>query len=189
MTHSNVLEDEDTSRLFTAQLVLRPMEDRDAKSMAALLSEWEVVKQASTVPHPYDERSALTWIARVRRRHLAGRQFAFAITRPGSDELIGSVALTVLPEPGGHIGEVGYWLGRPFWGQGYGSEAVEALTDFGLNALSLSRIEAVVFKDNKSSCRVLDRCGYRLERTEVRQYPDRGGRRKILLYSISQTSR
>ena len=172
-------------RLFTAQLVLRPMETRDARALALHLSEWDIVKQTATVPFPYDERSALTWIARVRRRHAEGREYAFAITRAGDDELVGAVSLSFASDPvSGRTGEIGYWLGLPHWGRGYAPEAVSALSKFGLEALGLDAIEAVVFKENKSSKRVLEKCGYRLLRSEVRRFPDRGGRRKILLYAI-----
>lgn len=173
------------TRLVTAQLVLRPVESRDAAQIATHLSEWDIVKQTATIPFPYDERSALTWIARVGRRHREGRQYAFAITARDSDELIGAIALAVEDYPvTGRTGEIGYWLGLPFWGRGYASEAVAAMTAFGLDCARLDRIEAVVFKENRSSKRVLERCGYRLERAEVRRYPDRGGRRKVLLYAI-----
>lgn len=173
------------TRLLTGQLVLRPLEPRDALAMAQHLSEWDIVKQTSTIPFPYDERSALTWIARVGRRHREGRQYAFAITARESDELIGAIALSLdVDSVSGRTGEIGYWLGLPFWGRGYASEAVAAVTEFGLGTLGLDAIEAVVFKENRNSKRVLERCGYRIARAEVRRYPDRGGRRKVLLYAI-----
>lgn len=170
--------------LVTTQLKLRPLEDRDALPMATLLSEWEIVKQTSAIPFPYDERSALTWIARVRRRHHAGSQLAFAITARDGEGLMGAVALTVCDETGGPLGEIGYWLGLPYWGRGFASEAVAAVTQMGFDQLGLNRIEAVLFKENKGSVGVLSRCGYRKDGSEVRRYPDRGGRRRVLLYSI-----
>ncbi len=186
MSHSALTEIQDADpRLFTAQLVLRPLEDRDAGALALHLSEWDIVKQTATVPFPYDERSALTWIARVRRRHVEGREYAFAITRPGNDELMGVISLSYTSDPvSGRVGEIGYWLGLAHWGQGFASEAVNALTTHGLKALDLDAIEAVVFKENKSSKRVLEKCGYRLISSEVRAFPDRGGRRKVLLFGI-----
>ncbi len=183
-------------RLFTAQLALRPLVSADAGAIAAYLSDWDVVKQTVTVPYPYDERSALTWIARVGRRHEEGRQYAFAITRRVDDAMVGVSSLTLIPSPpisgpkssseGVFFGEIGYWLGRPHWGQGYGTEAVEAITALGLETLGLRRIEAILFKDNPNSKRVLEKCGYELKRAETRRYPDRGGKRKVLLYAARQ---
>ena len=174
-----------SDRLLTAQLILRPMEARDAGAIARHLSEWDIVKQTATVPFPYDERSALTWIARVRRRHAEGREYAFAITAPGHDELMGATSLSFTSDPvSGRVGEIGYWLGLPFWGRGYASEAVQTVTRFGLDTLGLDSIEAVVFKENKKSARVLQRCGYRLLRSETRHYADRGGRRKVCLFGV-----
>lgn len=187
MSHTALTEIQDADpRLFTAQLVLRPMENRDARALAEHLSEWDIVKQTATVPFPNDERSALTWIARVRRRHAEGREYAFAITHTGCDEFMGAISLSFTSDPvSGRVGEIGYWLGLPYWGRGYASEAVEALTAFGFDELRLDAIEAVVFKENKNSKRVLERCGYHQLRSEVRRYPDRGGRRKVLLFGIT----
>lgn len=186
MNHPALTEIRDADpRLFTAQLVLRPMENRDAGALALHLSEWDIVKQTATVPFPYDERSALTWIARVRRRHAEGREYAFAITSPDNDALIGTISLSFTSDPvSGRVGEIGYWLGLAHWGHGYASEAVSALTAFGFDDLGLDAIEAMVFKENKSSKRVLEKSGYRLLRSEVRRFPDRGGRRTILLFGI-----
>ena len=189
MSHIATSEDQDAGKLFTDQLVLRSVESRDAPQIALHLSEWDVVKQTSTVPFPYDERSALTWIARVGRRHKAGREYAFAITRRDDDELVGAVAMAISSEDDGQIGEIGFWLGMPHWGQGYAREAVQALTAFGIEGLNLKRIDAVLFRDNKNSKRVLEKCGYRKDRAEVRDFPDRGGRRKVLLYSISKSEK
>ena len=108
-------------RLFTERLVLRAVENADAPFIAAFLSDWDVVKQTASVPYPYHERSALTWVARVRRRHQAGTQFAFAMTTPDDNRIKGAVALTLLESDAGVYGEVGYWLGRPHWGKGYAS--------------------------------------------------------------------
>lgn len=184
MSHPALTESQDVDpRLFTPQLVLRPMAPRDAGAMARHLSEWDIVKQTATVPFPYDERSALTWIARVGRRHAEGREYAFAITRAGDDELIGAISLGLSNDPvSGRVGEIGYWLGLAHWGRGFASEAVGAVTALGLEDLGLNAIEAVVFKENKNSRRVLERCGYRFLHAEIRRYPDRGGRRKVLLF-------
>lgn len=182
-------ESEPSDRLFTERLALRPLETADAPFIAAFLSDWEVIKQTAALPHPYDERTALTWVARVRRRHAAGTQYAFATTLRGEDRLIGVVSLALMEADGNVFGEVGYWLGRPHWNQGYASEAVSAITDFAFDTLGLGRVEAVTFKENEASARVLAKLGFRLERAEKRNYPDRGGKRHILIYAMRREER
>ncbi len=173
-------------QLETRQLVLRELANGDATAVAQYLSEWDVVKQTTSVPFPYDERSALTWIARVRNRMAEGLQYAFAITRRDDGLMIGTVAVGILNDTENRHGEIGYWLGKPHWGFGFAPEAVIAVTEYALNTIELAHIEAAVFKDNVASARVLEKSGYRLERAETRHYPDRGGKRKILLYAARE---
>lgn len=61
------------------------------------------------------------------------------------------------------IAEAGYWLGRKYHGQGYGSEALEAVIDFAFKRLKLRRLEAEVFRGNPSSGRLLEKYGFREE--------------------------
>lgn len=60
-------------------------------------------------------------------------------------------------------GEIGYTVFNNYWGQGYGTEIVQALTEIGFHQLGFHRLEAFVNLDNDSSKRVLQKCGYRFE--------------------------
>lgn len=175
----------ETAQLYTRQLVLRPMRDADAPLIAHYFTDWDVVKQTVAVPYPYDERSALTWIARVRRRHEQGTQYVFALDRRSDGRMVGSVALQLATTGRESSGEIGYWLGKPHWGLGYASEAVRAMTDFAKGVVGLERIEAAVFRENRASARVLEKAGFAIHRTEVRRYPDRGGRRHVICYALN----
>ncbi len=168
--------------IYTRQLELRPLRTDDAQQIADYFQDWDVVKQTVSVPFPYDERSALTWIARVRRRTEAGSQYVFALDRRSDQEMVGSVALTRGTDTS--RAELGYWLGKPHWGFGYASEAVRTMSEFGIGSLGLSHIDAAVFRENQASARVLEKAGFKKGRNVVRRYPDRGGKRHVIEYSL-----
>ncbi len=107
----------------TPRLLLRRLSDRDAEPLYALFNDWEVLRWLSTPPWPYTLDDARVFVA---ERLQDAR--TFAVTLDGA--LIGCVdARTFTPAyieaapPGPNLG---YWLGRPFWGRGYMTEAARA---------------------------------------------------------------
>lgn len=147
--------------LETARLWLRPFTLDDAPAVERFVSDYEVARNTLRIPHPYPPGGAETWI----RSHLAnegsGMEFAFAIVRKETNELIGSVGLSIVRA---HArGEVGYWIGRPYWGQGYATEAVRAVLRFGFEQEGLERIFGEHFARNPASGRVLEKAGLRRE--------------------------
>ena len=137
--------------LETPRLRLRAPAASDAARVAELAGEWDIASMTAAVPHPYDEEMAAIWIAGLSE----SPQVAVAIERDG--RLIGCTGYT--PSPAGT--EVGFWIGRPYWGQGYATEAVNALTAHLRNDLGLATFHACVFNDNPASMRVLEKCGFR----------------------------
>ena len=83
--------------------------------------------------------------------------------RNGDKELIGAIGLKPEAGPGAHRAEIGYWLARPWWGQGVTTEAVRALTRYAFEELGLRRLVAQVYPWNQASIRVLEKCGFRRE--------------------------
>ena len=77
------------------------------------------------------------------------------------------------------IAELGYALGRAFWGQGYATEAAIAMVEVA-RALGLGGLQAYSFVDNPASARVLEKAGFSKVGTIVREYPKRGGMRRVL---------
>ncbi|MBE9584160.1 GNAT family N-acetyltransferase [Mucilaginibacter sp. JRF] len=78
------------------------------------------------------------------------------------DEFIGVGGITVKIDIHRNNAEIGYWLGEPYWGKGYATEAVKLLTEYAFN-IGLIRVFAGVFAHNKASQRVLEKAGYTLE--------------------------
>jgi [ribosomal protein S5]-alanine N-acetyltransferase len=78
--------------------------------------------------------------------------------------VIGAIGLSLTPR---HArGEIGYWVGLPYWGQGYATEAARALVHFGFSRLGLHRVQARHLSRNPASGRVLQKLGMALEGTQ-----------------------
>jgi [ribosomal protein S5]-alanine N-acetyltransferase len=154
--------------LRTARLLLRPFHADDASAVQRHLSEWEVAQSTAAVPYPYPPGAAAEWIAGLAPRHQAGEALAVAVTRRDDGVLAGAMELRTAR--GGHRADLGYWIGRPFWGRGYATEAAGALVRWAFDALGLHRVHASAFARNPASAAVLRRIGMRHEGTLRRHH-------------------
>jgi RimJ/RimL family protein N-acetyltransferase len=157
--------------LHTARLRLRAFAPEDAPVVQRLAGDFAVADTTLRIPHPYEDGMAEAWIASLADEYQAGRQVVFAITLTGTAELIGAIGLTIQHEH--RRAELGYWIGRPFWGRGYATEAAGAVLAWGFGALELNRIFARHFARNPASGRVLEKIGMRPEgvsRAHVRRW-------------------
>lgn len=104
---------------------------------------------------------AETWIESHEASFLDGKQIVFAITLKQSRALAGAIGLTVFsPE---NEAELGYWVGVPFWNQGFATEAAVAVIDYGFSQLQLDRIRGWHLVRNPQSGRVMLKAGMRRE--------------------------
>jgi len=148
--------------LETNRLILRPLGPRDIQSMTAWLSDYDVARMTSRVPHPYADDDAEAFVA-------AGEPHRFVITRKKDGVFMGLTGL--------HAGddyEFGYWLGKPFWGQGYATEAAHRLVTYAFEALGLETVHAGWFCDNAASGHVLAKLGARHNGSNMRACRARG---------------
>ncbi|HEU4561646.1 MAG TPA: GNAT family N-acetyltransferase, partial [Longimicrobium sp.] len=142
---------------------LRLFDLSDARTVDTLAGVYEVAHTTQHIPYPYPEGAAEEWITRHPREWASGEGPTYAVTLAGDGTLVGAVGLSLTPQ---HVkGELGYWIGVPYWGQGYATEAARALVDFGFTALGLHRVEARCFCRNPASGRVLQKLGMALEGT------------------------
>ncbi|HYD99170.1 MAG TPA: GNAT family N-acetyltransferase [Alphaproteobacteria bacterium] len=157
--------------LETERLRLRPFRADDVAPLVALLGEWQVVRWLSRMPWPYTADHAADWVGTVMEEHEAGRPGHFAIAWRGDDVLVGGIGLT----PQGDDAELGYWLGRPYWGQGYGAEAARSLLAYAFDGLGLRRVHAYTAPGNERSQRLLAGLGMRRVGDTPFPTPLRGG--------------
>jgi RimJ/RimL family protein N-acetyltransferase len=139
--------------LETARLILRAPTLADAKALAILVNDRRIAEMTTRIPHPNTLADTESFLATVNR---GDGETAFLITtREGTLLGICGIARRTGQPP-----ELGYWLGVPYWGQGFATEAARAaidhaFADFGYDALvSGARVS------NPASRRVLEKCGF-----------------------------
>ena len=137
--------------LATERLVLRAPQPDDARAIARLANDKRIAINTARIPHPYGLDDAERFIAAANGQDGAA---AFLITREG--ELIGGCGLNQRDDGP----EIGYWLGVPYWGCGYATEAVHALIDHAFADLQHEALKAGARVSNPASRRVLEKCGF-----------------------------
>jgi RimJ/RimL family protein N-acetyltransferase len=156
--------------LETERLLLRPPRAADISHFLPLIADFDVAKNLSVVPHPYTEDDACAFIVRANHGLSTGSDYAFAILIKASGVFIGICGL----HPGGGW-EFGYWLGKPYWGNGYATEAGGRVVTFAFEDLRAETLKAGWFHDNPKSGRVLEKLGFRSVGAEERNCISRGG--------------
>lgn len=147
--------------LRTPRLLLRSIERSDVPAMVRLAGHKQIAATTLNIPHPYAEHDALLFLAKANEDCRAGRAVVFAITVAPENELCGAVGLNIAETH--KRAELGCWLGVPYWGKGYTTEAARAALSFGFETLGLHRIFAHHFSGNAASGRVLEKIGMRHE--------------------------
>jgi RimJ/RimL family protein N-acetyltransferase len=131
--------------LETRRLVLRAPRLEDAKQVAVLANERRIAENTAGIPHPYRVDDAEQWISAA-----ISQSGAFVITIGG--EVIGACGL--------EGAQLGYWIGLPFWGCGYATEAARGLIDHAFGDLGHMVLTACARISNPASRRVLEKCGF-----------------------------
>ncbi len=122
--------------LRTARLMLRSLEPGDVPALVRLAGAREIAAMTTRIPHPHAEQDALDFLAQAQEEFRDGRSISFAITILPTGELCGGMRLDLTPEH--RRAELGYWIGLPFWGRGYATEAATAVVAFGFDTLGLN---------------------------------------------------
>lgn len=159
--------------LTTDRLVLRPFTLADTGRIQELLSTPEVADTTLNIAFPYPEGAAEGWIATHEQAARDQQGWTWAVGRRSEEELMGAIGLGVATAH--RRGALGYWLGVPFWNQGYMSEAARRVVAFGFEDLGLHRIEAACMTRNPASARVMENAGLVHEST-ARDYILKNGR-------------
>lgn len=143
------------------RVVLRPFRSDDAPVVQRLAGAPEVADTTLSIPHPYPDGAAESWISTHRGSWEAGLQVHYAITT-AADELLGAMSLGAVAREQGWA-EMGYWVGVPYWNNGYCTQAGRLLLGLAFGDLGLHRVQAVHLARNPSSGRVMQKLGMRRE--------------------------
>ena len=150
---------------------LRQYRRRDHRALVKHADDPAIARELrDRFPHPYTREDAVEWI-----RHVATRPVGSILAIANDKELIGSIGVERREDVYRRSAELGYWLGRAFWGRGITTAAVRAMCEFAFARSDLERIQAHVFESNIASCRVLEKVGFKLDGVHRRAVFKNGG--------------
>ncbi|KLV03611.1 acetyltransferase [Photobacterium aquae] len=142
--------------LTTPRLILRPFQLADATKVQELAGKIEIANGTINIPHPYPNGAAGQWIGRLLAGWNSGQSAIYAITLKSNEQLIGCVGLHNIES---QSAQIGYWIGLPFWGNGYCTEAATRIAEFGFNKLNLDLIYGQHFSREPHPGKVLEKIG------------------------------
>lgn len=145
----------DTPLISTERLVLRPPHVVDAEPMAVLANNINVARMLAHMPHPYSISDAEKFISNAQRN--SGRACVYSITEADTGRLIGVGSLHETPED--DEPHMGYWIGEPYWGKGYASEAARGLVDLYFKVTNRPILLVSARVNNEASKKVIRKCG------------------------------
>jgi [ribosomal protein S5]-alanine N-acetyltransferase len=147
--HSLVLE--------TPRLTLRSFCESDIAELVSLIGAREVAATTLRIPHPYEEKHAREFLASEAKEN----ELRLGIRLRSDGRLCGGIGLH--PQMEHRCTELGYWIGVPYWRNGYATEAAQAVVRHGFEQFELNCIFASHFKQNAASGNVLRKIGMRRE--------------------------
>jgi 8-oxo-dGTP diphosphatase len=157
--------------LESARLKLRPLEPGDGERIFTLINDFEIVRNLSMVPWPYERRMADAFIRDSEVQARAATAIRRAVVTRDQSLLIGLIDMRFRE---GRTGIFGYWLGRTYWGKGYMSEALGAFVAFAFNDLGMTRLGAEALPENPASLAVMARNGFALGERVAQDRPNFG---------------
>lgn len=140
--------------LVTENLTMRAPQESDIGQLAEIANNHHVAQMLARMPHPYGEAEARAFLAMTKAPRRGGATYALTLT--GSDTLVGCAGLNATDRGL----ELGYWVGEPYWRQGYATEAAHALVDLAFRNTDISVLHASCRVINPASRRVIHKCGF-----------------------------
>ena len=173
-------------RLETDRLLLRPFSIDDAETVRGLAGAKEVYATTTNVPHPYEEGMGEMWIASHPAQFYNGKGVTLAVTLDAGATVVGAIGLTATPEH--RRAELGYWIGVPYWGRGYATEAAIVTIRYGFEILGYHKVMARHWEKNPASGRVMAKAGMTKEGEIVDEVLKDGAFHTMVYYGILNPS-
>jgi len=145
----------------TETLILRFLSEADLPAVYDIFSHPEVMRYWSYPPWT-DRSQAQQWLINIQEGYRTRNALQLGIERQADPALVGTCTLFQFHAPSRRA-EIGYALGRPYWGAGYMHEALQALLGFAFQILELNRLEADIDPRNLASAKTLERLGFQKE--------------------------
>ena len=173
--------------ITTARLVLRPVQREDGPALFALINNWNVARWLTRVPWPYRPEDMTEFIETIALPRSDGPKPTFVILLDGQP--IGAVECTGQPtieEPQSDGSDLGYWLGEPYWGQGYATEVVSALVAHVFTTPAVAVIRSAFFQGNAASWRVQEKLGFEIVNEVMAFCRPRGSKLRLICTRLTR---
>lgn len=128
-----------------------------------MCDNYNLYKGTASLPYPYTEDAAASWIKNHEENFNSDIIYEFAITDKTTGKLYGSICLT--NKKSNQNGELGYWIGEEYWGNGYATEAAKALIEFAFQKKGFHKVFARHYASNPASGKVMEKAGMTYEGT------------------------
>lgn len=168
--------------LLSQRLVLRAPHEDDIDALAHLANNANIANMVARMPHPYTIADAADFVRRTKAGAIG--KCVYAITKADTGAFLGCCGIE--PHEDGKTVELGYWLGEPFWNQGYATEAAQSLTDMVFRTRDVEQIDARVRVMNIASRRVIQKCGFQFQATGMIQSLAVGGMVPVEWYRLDR---
>ncbi len=168
--------------ILTARLEMRSPQLADAAHIVVLANN-EYIATAADLPYPYLHQDAVKWIAAKSRRKSGEQYLHYVIILADTKLIIGTV--TVVLQCKLKQAELGYWIGEPYWNNGYATEAVTAVVTHLLKDPGILRVYCRVALHNEASIKVLSKVGFHCDTVLLSECDRQGRLRDIAIYVLS----
>lgn len=173
--------------LFTERLILSQPTVSDTEDLVFQMnSTSEISENTLTLPYPYLKQHADFWFQMADYSFKKKEAFVFGIREKENQKLIGGIGLHL--DVANNKAEVGYWLGKSFWNNGYATEALQRILKFGFEELLLHKIYASHFLHNPASGKVLEKNGFEFEAILKQEIFKNGAYLDLRRFSILKNS-
>ena len=171
--------------ITTERLILRPPHKDDAEEMAILANNLNVARMLGTMPHPYSRADAENFIKKAGLSK--GRACVYAITEADSGRLIG---VGGLHEDHARYEQpyMGYWIGEPYWGKGYATEASRAMVDLFFKVTTRPVLLVTARADNEASKTIIRKCGGKFMTKSIGHHPLLNEKQELEHFHITRES-
>ena len=168
--------------LLSPRLVMRAPHEDDIDALAHLANNANIANMVARMPHPYTVADAADFVRRTRAGTIG--KCVYAITKADNGAFLGCCGIE--PHEDGRTVELGYWLGEPYWNQGYVTEAAHALIDMVFRTRDVDQIDARCRVMNIPSRRVIQKCGFQFQATGMVQSLAVGGMVPVEWYRLDR---
>lgn len=145
----------------TSRLILRNLRESDIPNIVEMANDPEIASTTLNIASPYTRKNAIQWLKVAELGLINKDHLIFAIALSPGDQLIGGIGLRINKRH--HHAEVGFWIGKPYWKNGYASEALKEILKYGLQEMKLHKIFGHHMKNNPGSGKVMMKSGMHRE--------------------------